>query len=254
MNWRYAVGKFADNCLNSLLRQNVPGSRFFPNGICYPFDITRLYRLRRMHVKTVFDVGANIGQTSRYLAPWFPQATIFAFEPISSTHNRLQQNTQSIPSIQCFHHAFGSREEVKEIALKADPETNTLIDPQEAPDPSLTRERVTVKKIEDFCANNRIQQIDLLKLDVEGYEIEALKGADRLVATGNVHFIYAETFFRWEHKNMTHFVDIHRYLYDKGYLFSGFYEPCRHWDCKLLTCFCNTLYVNPHFKPSDNLI
>lgn len=251
MNWRYAVGKFADNCFNSLLRQNPPGSRLIPNGIIYPFDITRLYRKRRATITTVFDVGANIGQTARYLAPWFPQATIYSFEPVSSTYNQLIENTKHIHSIQCFNHAFGSRVETKEINLKKDCETNTLIEPATS-DPTTSRERVSIQRIDDFCATQNIKKIDLLKIDVEGYEIEALKGADGLLSSKKIHFIYAETFFRWEHKNMTHFVDIHKYLYERGYLLSGFYELCRHWDSKLLTCFCNTLYVNPDFAKNHS--
>jgi tRNA1(Val) A37 N6-methylase TrmN6 len=63
----------------------MPLTRVVPQGMSYPYDIKRFYN--PYNVKTIFDVGANIGQTSLFLSHHFPQADIFAFEPIKDTYD-----------------------------------------------------------------------------------------------------------------------------------------------------------------------
>jgi FkbM family methyltransferase len=51
---------------------------------------------------------------------------------------------------------------------------------------------VSVRTIDDFCAEQAIAEIDLLKIDTEGYDLQVLEGARSLLTRGRVRFVYSE--------------------------------------------------------------
>ncbi|MEM9922931.1 MAG: FkbM family methyltransferase [Cyanobacteria bacterium P01_D01_bin.50] len=126
MNWRYLVGKsFSElrHCLFS--SQIMPLTRVVPVGISYPYDIKRF--LKGNQVQTIFDVGANIGQTSLFLNRYFPQADIYAFEPVKVTYETFKNNTVNINKIKAYNYALGFEETQKIIRLRDNTELNTLV-------------------------------------------------------------------------------------------------------------------------------
>jgi len=54
------------------------------------------------------------------------------------------------------------------------------------------KEEVKLERIDSFCQNNNINHIDLLKLDVEGNELNILKGAENLIKSKSIDFIQFE--------------------------------------------------------------
>ena len=94
----YRVGKGLDEAMQGLLRWRVPGSRYFPPGHVFAYDVARLYTFeRRTTPQTIVDVGANVGDVALYLRRWFPHATIHAIEPISQTFRTLQERSRHDP-------------------------------------------------------------------------------------------------------------------------------------------------------------
>ena len=97
----------------------IPTSRF---GVDSVFDINRILadpklssRLPKKQFNVVFDVGANIGQTSMKLALSYPSARIYAFEPVEETFSKLKANVNEFPSISCYQAGFGNTIETKKI-------------------------------------------------------------------------------------------------------------------------------------------
>jgi FkbM family methyltransferase len=140
----------------------MPLTRVVPQGMSYPYDIKRFYN--PYNVKTIFDVGANIGQTSLFLSHHFPQADIFAFEPIKDTYDFFQNNSKKLPKIQPFNYALGSQETQKIIQLRENSQLNTLVNIK---NPAILEteklETVTIKTLDNFCKSNKINKIDILK-------------------------------------------------------------------------------------------
>src|SRR4051812_36845319 len=62
----------------------------------------------RLAPSTIFDVGANVGQTALKFAIAFPEARIFCFEPVTSTLRKLGKNVQGFRSITCHQLALGA--------------------------------------------------------------------------------------------------------------------------------------------------
>src|SRR5687768_1091411 len=59
--------------------------------------------------KTVFDVGANVGQSTRRYRLAFPDAQIFSFEPVPTTYETLTANLKGDPMVRCENVALSDR-------------------------------------------------------------------------------------------------------------------------------------------------
>src|SRR6266481_3849718 len=115
-----------------------------------------------------FDVGGNIGQTVGNLREVFPHARIISFEPVPATFAELRANTRHDGNVQCVQAALG--DSPGKALMTADPlngqnTLNTLAHP-DAPTVS-----VPVMVLDDYCVDEGIDRIDLLKIDTEGYEM-----------------------------------------------------------------------------------
>ena len=83
-------------------------------------------------------------------------------------------------------------------------------------------------------------------MDVQGWELEVLKGAEEMILANKVRYIFSEVGFRDEgHPDLHPFATIHQALTKYGYLFSGFYDLSRYGDRKQFTLFGMALYTNP---------
>jgi FkbM family methyltransferase len=171
---------------------------FFRYGISPFVDIVRLNRSWGRSVETFFDVGANVGQTSREALRSFPRARVFAFEPHPLTFARLRA---ALPSDRLSVHQLAFGEESGDVKLyvygtSADGSTmNSLV-----PDAryavksgqSATECIVECSTIDQFCASNDIEVIDVLKIDTEGFDLFVMKGAARMLRERRIGFVYSE--------------------------------------------------------------
>ncbi len=122
----------------------------------------------------VVDVGANIGLYTIALAKRVgPEGTVIAFEPDSDNFHALRKNVklnQIEHQVQLIRAAVGDFP--GEVSLsKAQMESHVLSDAAQG------SERVPMVTLDDVCK----QKIDILKIDIEGYEEKALLGASRLL-------------------------------------------------------------------------
>lgn len=145
---------------------------------------------------TVFDVGANIGEYSVELARFFgPASTVHAFEPSAATFARLQATVAGQPNVKA--HALGFSDAPGTLKLYRHPERHTLASlyPRDLERYNLKLdqvEEIRLGTIDAFCAEHGIARLHFLKIDIEGHELSALKGAQRMIAEGCIDFIQFE--------------------------------------------------------------
>lgn len=143
----------------------------------------------------IFDGGAHFGTYTRNVLAVLPSARVLAFEPAQATFAQLQRNLSGAAEL----FPFGFSDATAEVSLYADDDTSTSASilaqdrshwykPQEF----TARETIRVTTIDAFCAEHRIDRIDLLKLDVEGAELAALKGAKGMLTEGRIGLIQFE--------------------------------------------------------------
>lgn len=248
MGLKYRIGATARGALDAMLRNRAfPLTRYFPRGVNWMYDVQRYAGTRQLH--TIFDVGANIGQTVGALLPFFPNANIFCFEPVSASYQELTQAFGE--RAHCFNLALGNEIGTRTIKLQSNSELNTFHHVKD-PGASFTGvlETVNIVTLDTFCGEHNILSIDLLKLDVQGWESDVIEGAGDLLDKKKVRFIFAEAAFRRGDGDMTLFGFLDEKLAERGFLFSGFYDFVRYGDRKEFTLFANALYMNPAFVPA----
>jgi len=153
-------------------------------------DAIRAY-LPSYSPRVVFDVGANIGQSARWFASLFPQAAIYAFEPLEELHRVLASVATSLPKTQVFRLALGDAP--GEVTMAVDPRRPT--EGRVTTDPALSGERLVTVQMETgdrFCAARSIEHIGLLKIDAEGHDLKVLKGFSKMLSQGAIDLAEAE--------------------------------------------------------------
>ena len=118
-------------------------------------------------------------------------------------------------------------------------QSNTIID-----ELTSNKNEVKVKSItiEDFVNNESISKIDILKLDIQGGEIKALRGAEKLLSERRISMIYTEVLFMPIYKEQPYFHDIAKFLYEYGYQVYNIYNP---WYAKKRLSWADALFVSP---------
>ena len=131
---------------------------------------------------TAFDVGANVGSYSLLLGQWVgPQGKVFAFEPAPDVHaglvdhialNRLQGIVTPVNA------AVGDRDGLASFVTSPTKGEGRL-----AVASDLSPSSVPIVTIDAFCRARGIEP-DFIKIDVEGWELSALRGARQTIRRG----------------------------------------------------------------------
>jgi FkbM family methyltransferase len=164
-----------------------------------PFlDINRLARDWRIAIRTVFDVGANVGETTVEALKAFPGARIFAFEPHPETFKTLRNALSSKRAV-LRNEALGSEAgeiPMYEYGCSGDPALANSLVPNARQTVlygyQSTKRPIRCTRLDLFCEQNGIGDIDVLKIDVEGFELSVLKGGESLLQSGRIRFVYFE--------------------------------------------------------------
>jgi len=179
----------------------------------------------------IFDIGANRGEVALQYHSLFPLSAIYAFEPFPGTFDILQSRTKDISNIQCFQKAMSEKAGSLTLYVNKNVDTNSLLKPQKMGLSSdnevknIASIEVETIAIDDFCAANGIHEIDILKLDIQGGELAALKGAQKLLAAKKIRLIYTEAYFKEQYENQPLFYQIAAYLQQHNYALQDLYSP-----------------------------
>ena len=135
-------------------------------------DLLQLMALLGIDVSgsSVIDVGANIGNHSLEFARHF--AKVYAFEPNPHTFKLLSFNADFRPNIAVFSHGLSDKDE--DLMLSEDL-VNYGGSSAVLQFGSDSRVRIKVKRLDDVA--EKIRDVSLIKIDVEGMELNVLKGA-----------------------------------------------------------------------------
>ena len=173
----------------------------------------------------IIDGGCHIGRFALEAADTFPQAQVLAFEPDPESFASAERNTASRSEIQILHCALGETEGRAEFFRGPLTATNSLLprprgeeQPYYPPEAALTGGSfVDVVSLAKVCNDRGIRHIDLLKLDLQGGELAALRGAAELLRTNAVSALIVEIVFVRKYEAQPLLWEIWRYLDGFGY-------------------------------------
>jgi FkbM family methyltransferase len=120
----------------------------------------------------VVDVGANIGDFTLHVARLCPQGRVFAIEPVDEHVRMIETNVRlnGIRNVTCVRRALGAAEghaDIQVAGIRSNVGGGVG-----------TRERVPSSTLPQFVKEQRIERIDLLKLDCEGAEWDILPASE----------------------------------------------------------------------------
>jgi FkbM family methyltransferase len=178
------------------------------------FTVLRKLAKAQGSIRAILDVGANKGDWSIVASEIFPQATIHAFEIVPQTFDRLVENCRHHRNIVCHSSGLSDKEGTTTVFFSPDhSELATCVPDFTEKFHKLEAQKIdaTVLTGEKFCADQGIESIDFLKVDVEGYEHKVLKGFEEMLKRGRIKLIQ----FEYGYVNIeTHFLlkDFYEYL------------------------------------------
>ena len=116
---------------------------------------------------------------------------VYSFEPSQKSYRTL--SAIQIEGFQPENLALGERSGQATLAYSVDGDAGAYIDNQLSPKDALySSEIIDVTTIDSYCDMKKIKEIDLLKLDIEGYELKALAGASRMLQKNKIKLIQFE--------------------------------------------------------------
>lgn len=173
------------------------------------------------YANTIFDVGANVGLYSLLAAHVNPASTIYAFEPTPSIQVELEANLRlnNVTTVQIEGLGVGERTSSGYLQSSAGPSGDNdganfvTVAPRGAGD-----QPISLVSLDDFCQERGIDQIDLLKMDIEGGEYAALMGATRLLQRKAIRVLFIELLERVAIPQGGHStVEVKQLLHQYGY-------------------------------------
>lgn len=133
------------------------------------------FNLHNFKPKIILDCGANVGYSATYFATKYPEAGIIAIEPEAENYQMLTYNTHFFDNIKCIRAAIWNEEGY--IKILPDCPGNTLAfmtEETSADDPNALK-TLTISKLISMTGYD---EIDLLKIDIEGAEKEVFSADD----------------------------------------------------------------------------
>src|SRR6185369_5471984 len=123
------------------------------------------------------DIGANIGYFSLLSAKILPSIKVFSFEPAKVLFQKMNENfsLNDSKNIVAINAAVGEMNEQRELYLSA-PDNLGMSSFQQPENYSGKKEKVEVIAFDDWFKTSGLTKISLIKLDIEGSEVAALKG------------------------------------------------------------------------------
>lgn len=175
----------------------------------------------------IFDVGGNSGQSIIKFKKIFKNPIIHSFEPIESEYKKMKDIFGSDENVFLNNFALGEKEELKEFNITAKSSNSSFNKVKtgtkwlkerskehlnNSEDYIVKKEIVKISTIDKYCLEKKINQIDLIKIDTQGYEDKVLEGCKRTFEKDNVKAIITEVMFDNVYEKYFSFSDIEKHI------------------------------------------
>lgn len=221
--------------------------RTLPRGVELFEDLARAFPEWRP--ETVFDVGANVGQSAREYLSRFPAARVHCFEPVSATFRVLESGLRGEARARCHRMALGASVTRGTMLLEGTPDMFRLAD-ADAPAPApareeARREEVAVSTVDEVARAEGIARIGLLKVDTEGRDLAVLEGAAGMLGAQAIDVVQLEAGMHPGNHLHAPLEALKGFLDARGYVAFGIYEQTPEWPTgEAHLRRCNPVFVS----------
>jgi len=224
----------------------------------YKFAETYLHlpRIKKFLIKNIylnkpiiFDVGAYTGSTLKLFYRLYPNGLFYCFEPNLNSFRKLKEIKNK--KIKIFKLALGNNNKTTRINTNPIDMTNTLamlnknsfyltlknliIGNQKN---KIKKENVNLVKLDSFCKKKNIKTIDILKIDTEGFELDVLFGAKKIIKSVKYLIIEIQKndmYESYSSKKIKDYLKKNNFKKIKSFSFPFmFFEDCVYVNSKLI--------------------
>jgi len=166
----------------------------------------------------IFDIGAQLGWYTLTLAKHFPKSRIFSFEPLPTTYQILERNIKRNHIMNVKIQNFGFSDKNSSFDRYC-PD----IDPISTSEKGIQNKKVQnnikcqLKKLDDYVFGENLQRLDLIRCNVEGAELQILRGGEDTIRKF-LPIIIFELVESWCNQSGYSINDVIQYLDSHDYL------------------------------------
>ena len=177
----------------------------------------------------VLDIGANRGMFSAALALATKGVPFHAFEPLPTLHAELSDRIGRIPGIELHKCGLGAASGTADLHHGTFHEASSLLPMQKRHQELFPGSRPTTKTsvsiitLDEFFAARPTLRQAFIKLDVQGYELEVMKGCQ--ASHHRIRAALVEVSFEDLYENGASAEEVVAYFIGQGFLFTGFVRP-----------------------------
>jgi FkbM family methyltransferase len=179
--YQYTVGSFRLINRNGI-KMKIDISDYIGHYLYFGFndiDINKLYKLCSEGSNAI-DIGTNIGWVAHNLARISKTGKVFGFEPDPFNYDRCTENIalNNFINLTVFPWGLGFIDATIGMEVRT---PSNLGGNRIAPAGSKNTREVQIKRLDNVPPVQALNKIDLIKIDVEGYELKVLKGAEQTI-------------------------------------------------------------------------
>ena len=197
--------------------------------------LAKLKEIIGLDIDIFFDVGAHKGETINLILKHFNVNKTYAFEPLENNLIKLKKNTLKYKIkgkyVEYFNFALGKKKEIKYIKEMNESSSSTFNQINQESKyfkrknlllnftnkkSFYSEKKVLIEKAKDIVIKYKINKIDFLKIDTEGYELNVLNGFEEQLV--NINIILFEHHYDLMIKKNYTFSDINDLLNKKGFI------------------------------------
>ena len=188
----------------------------------YLYGVSPLFELATIikqisYAKTLIDVGSNKGQFSLMTRKFFPNIMIHSFEPQIEILN-LQKKVLGTNNINYYNFALGSEKKELELYITKRKDSSSVLRPILSSNKNYIineKKKISVKKLDELLDFKSIEKPSIIKLDVQGYELEVLKGSENTL--DYIDYVIAEISSTEIYENQTQADELIKFLESKSF-------------------------------------
>ncbi len=175
--------------------------------------------------RVIHDIGANVGTWTCLAKSLYPGAAVEAFEPLEAHKGDFVRWTAPWKDVRLHSVALGPRDGSVTLEMTDFADATSVLPLTDEGRRTFNiapagRREVPMATLDGLVASGLVRAPDLLKLDVQGYEIEALRGGDRSLRGARA--VICEVSFRRFYERQPLFAEVVAYLAERGFLLHAF--------------------------------
>ena len=223
-------------------------------------SLEEILKMKIIKNPLIFDVGGNKGQSVTKFKKIFGKPIIHSFEPIKSEFDIMFEKFKDDENVFLNNYALGETKGEKNFNISAQTGASSFNkinknsewievrskEYKTSIENFISSAKVKISTLDDYCSKNKIDTIDLLKIDTQGYEDRVMQGGINTLKNKNIKAIVTELMFDNVYEKYFSFSDIEKYLLPNNFRMVGIYLSSNSLFGNL-TFFADIFYLNKDY-------